>query len=154
MKRYYTWILLTIFIIVVVVGIVFVINTIEKQDSVTEQMSDQEFTDYYQEFGLQDENTIAYVRQILETQVNEGVISDQSICSSVEQVLPVGGKLIELRFEKQTLMIDYVQKSDSVYTKRIVLSYDGDGIQKIDIRQEHSIIILFRNNLKKVIQIT
>jgi len=146
----FEWALTAVLAGVVIFGILFVVLTVQKQSHTVEQVSAQEFNRYQEEYGLQGEAGETIATGILETQTEEETVTNDTVLSAVSSALPAEGKLVDVSHQNQKLEIDYVLKEESAYTKRVVLTYDETGLQKIDLRRDREMISVSRDGKKEV----
>lgn len=146
----FEWALTAVLAGVVIFGILFVVLTVQKQSHTVEQVSVQEFNRYQEEYGLQGDAGGTIAAGILEMQAEEETVTNDSVLSAVSSVLPAEGKLVGVSHQNQELEIDYVLKEESAYTKRVVLTYDEAGLQRIDLRQNREMVSVSRDGKKEV----
>ena len=153
MKRYLTPALAVFFAAVVIAGIIFVVSTVRGQSVKTESISAQEFLEY-EKYGLQDTSGTAGVQKLREDKNQDGEISNEVVLGALAGSLPDGGKLVSAEILEGTLTLDYVAEEGNVYLRRVVLSYDQEGLQKVSIREDRQMVTVDRSGTKEMIQLS
>lgn len=153
MKRYLTPALAVFFAAVVIAGIIFVVSTVRGQSVKTESISAQEFLEY-EKYGLRDTSGTAVVQKLLEDKNQDGEISNEVVLEALAGSLPDGGKLVSAEILEGTLTLDYVAEEGNVYLRRVVLSYDQEGLQKVSIREDRQMVTVDRSGTKEMIQLS
>jgi hypothetical protein len=140
MKSKFTWVLLGCLILITAVGVGYIGITVSRQSEEKMVISSEEFREYCEKYGLQNEAGYDDLDQLYAENSDKGS-NDTTLYRAVETLLPEGAKLLELTRESDSYYMDYtLSESDGVYEKRVYLTYWEDGTIEIVLCQGNQII--------------
>lgn len=136
----------------VAAGIVFVVVTLQGQSSEHDRISLARFAAYETEYGLSQRNNTA--QAVLDTQLRDGEITGAAALEALAEALPEGGTLVSAERSEDRLTVDYVRQENDVYTGRVVLTYDQQGLLEVSIREADEIITVNRDGERETVRVS
>lgn len=135
-----------------IAGAAFIVSTLRGQSSASDRISLARFAAYETEYGLSQGNNTA--QAVLDTQIRDGEITGEAALEALAEALPEGGTLVSAERSEDRLTVDYARQENDVYTGRVVLTYDRQGLLEISIREEDEIITVNRDGQRETVRVS